>query len=334
MDKFRKYLDKFNDGELNPAEYFGDYDTFFSMLKSRNLLDELDPIKGNDNENWQNEFLLFLLQEEEYKRFNYWITKILNDVEFDESGQAYLVRENRGDLADLFCSDRRNDLDKETIRRILEGDDVYEPYWETTDDVYRDVIEELNKENLEKLKVYIVKTLKGDQLSPETEEMELIAAEQGHNDYWEISEDNVSRILDDKESMESLMKDELSDMKSELYSIHSGSYNSAYEEEVYEKIWDELNEYFTGHGTFTTKKHPWKKDAQIEVFKVPISDIHGVLEDVLLDSRGWGSATLEYWGSFLGAVGEYKECLSTYAPDYPNYSKVDKNINLYFSDYF
>lgn len=334
MDKFRKYLDRFNDGELNPAEYFGDYDTFFSMLKSRNLLDELDPIKGNYSEDWQDDFLLFLLEENDYEKFNYWITKILNDVEFDESGQAYLVRESRGDLADLFCSDRRNDLDRETIRRILQGDDVYEPYWETTDDVYRDVIEELNKENLEKLKSYIVKTLKGDRLSPETEEMELIASEQGHNDYWEISEDNVSRILDDKESMESLMMDELSDMKSELYSIHNNSYNSAYEEEVYGKIWNELNEYFTGFGTFTTKKHPWKKDTQIEVFKVPISDIHGVLKDVLIEGKDYGRATLEYWGSFLGAVGEYKECLSTFAPDYPNYSKVDKNINSYFSDYF
>ena len=334
MDKFRKYLDKFNDGELNPVEYFGDYDAFFSMLISRNLLDELDPIKGNKNEEWQNEFLLFLLQEKEYERFNHWIVKILNDVEFDENGQAYLVRENRGDLADLFCSDRRNDLDRETVRKILGGDDVYEPYWETTDDVYRDVIEELNKENLEKLKRYIVETLKGQQLSPETEEMELISAEQGHDDYWEITEDNVSRILDNSESMESLMDDELSDMKSELYSIHNNSYNNAYEEEVYEKIWKELSEYFSGSGNFTTKQHPWKKDTQIEVFKVPISDIHGDLEDVLLDSRGYGSATLEYWGSFLGAIGEYKGCLSVYPPEYPDPSKVDKNINLYFSDYF
>lgn len=334
MDKFRKYLDKFNDGELNPVEYFGDYDAFFSMLISRNLLDELDPIKGNKNEEWQNEFLLFLLQEKEYERFNHWIVKILNDVEFDENGQAYLVRENRADLADLFCSDRRNDLDRETVRKILGGDDVYEPYWETTDDVYRDVIEELNKENLEKLKRYIVETLKGQQLSPETEEMELISAEQGHDDYWEITEDNVSRILDNSESMESLMDDELSDMKSELYSIHNNSYNNAYEEEVYEKIWKELSEYFSGSGNFTTKQHPWKKDTQIEVFKVPISDIHGDLEDVLLDSRGYGSATLEYWGSFLGAIGEYKGCLSVYPPEYPDPSKVDKNINLYFSDYF
>lgn len=334
MDKFRKYLDKFNDGELNPVEYFGDYDAFFSMLISRNLLDELDPIKGNKNEEWQNEFLLFLLQEKEYERFNHWIVKILNDVEFDENGQAYLVRENRADLADLFCSDRRNDLDRETVRKILGGDDVYEPYWETTDDVYRDVIEELNKENLEKLKRYIVETLKGQQLSPETEEMELISAEQGHDDYWEITEDNVSRILDNSESMESLMDDELSDMKSELYSIHNNSYNIAYEEEVYEKIWKELSEYFSGSGNFTTKQHPWKKDTQIEVFKVPISDIHGDLEDVLLDSRGYGSATLEYWGSFLGAIGEYKGCLSVYPPEYPDPSKVDKNINLYFSDYF
>ena len=327
-------MDKFNDGELNPVEYFGDYDAFFSMLISRNLLDELDPIKGNKNEEWQNEFLLFLLQEKEYEKFNYWIVKILNDVEFDENGQAYLVRENRADLADLFCSDRRNDLDRETVRKILGGDDVYEPYWETTDDVYRDVIEELNKENLEKLKRYIVETLKGQQLSPETEEMELISAEQGHDDYWEITEDNVSRILDNSESMESLMDDELSDMKSELYSIHNNSYNIAYEEEVYEKIWKELSEYFSGSGNFTTKQHPWKKDTQIEVFKVPISDIHGDLEDVLLDSRGYVSATLEYWGSFLGAIGEYKGCLSVYPPEYPDPSKVDKNINLYFSDYF
>lgn len=331
MDKFRKYLEAFNNGELD-VELFGDYDTWFNILKSRGLIGQVD-MEMDGHENWQNQLLLWLYSDGQKEKFNYWMDKFLDDVEFD-NGVPYLVVGSRGDLATLFCNNSSYDISRNTIETLLVGEDVFEPYWDTTDNVYRDVIEELNEKNISRLKEYILKELKGQQLSPETEEMELIAAEQGHNDFWEINEESVSRILDDEESMNSLLGDELSDLKSELYSIHSSAYNSAYESDVWKDVFNELGEYFEGYGEFIMRPHPYKKDTKQEYFKIPISDFYGVITDFLSDNKNFGSrGLLEYEGSFINIVSNNRDCLSVRIPDYPDSREVDKNINSYFSDY-
>jgi hypothetical protein len=49
-------------------------------------------------------------------------------------------------------------------------------------------------------------------------------------------------------------------------------------------------------------------------------------------NRGrWG--TLDYHGSYLDTLKDETECLSVYPSDYPDSRLIDKNINLYFSDY-
>jgi methionine salvage enolase-phosphatase E1 len=76
-------------------------------------------------------------------------------------GIPYLVLDS---LAELFC-DNRNDISRNTIEELLNGE--YENYgwssYDLTDNIYRDVIEELTKENLRNLKEYIVKGLERDQ---------------------------------------------------------------------------------------------------------------------------------------------------------------------------
>lgn len=329
MESLQKFIDQFNNNELDVELYFGDYETWFDVLKSRGLLHEIDP--QNSAESWQNDFLLWLYNSD---RENYykWVEKFLSDVVV-ENGNAFWIGDRR-DLADLFCDNRRNDISQETIRNILEGEDVFEPYHDTTDDVYRDVIEELSKENLELLKSRIIKELSNQELSPETEEMELIAKEQRLNDRWTINSENVSRILDDKESMESLLDGELTDLRADLYSIHSSAYNSAYESDVWEEIMGELDAYFeTKKGEWIYQPHPYKKDTKIEKYKIPISDLSGLINDFLFANKGFNTGTIEYWGSLLGILGEDKECLSVRIPDYPDFRKVDKNINDFFPDY-
>lgn len=329
----RDFLDLFNDGELDVQKYFNDYDTWFNVLKKRGLLDEIDPHNASDHEVWQNEYLLWLYDNNKEKYYE-WIDKFLDDVDIDfENKKVYWVGD-REDLASLFCDGYRGDVSQDTIASILGDGDAFEPYWDTTDNVYRDVIEELDEKNISYLKDIIVKELHGQKLSPETEEMELIAAEQGHNDFWEITPDNVVRIIDDEESMNSLLDDELPDLKSNLYSVHSNAYNSAYESTVYDEIFGELNDYFEGQGEWFTKPHPYKKDTTMYLFKIPINDLEGLVNDYLYNHKGYGNqGTLEYHGSFLGIIKEDKDCLNVRMPDYPDFRTIDKNINSYFQDY-
>ena len=296
-------------------------------------MDEVDPMNSVDSTEWQNEYILWLYNNDKEKYYQ-WVNKFLDDV-IIEDGKPYLEIADRGDLANLFCDGHRYDLSRHTIEQILSGDgDAFEAYYDTTDNVYRDVIEELTPENDKKLAEYIVDMLKGQQIPAETDELELIASEQGHPEYVEVNMENVKRIIDDESTMKELLDDQLSELKSELYGIHSNAYNSAYEESVWAEIWSELGTFFEGDGEWVSKPHPYKKNTQIQYFKIPIRNFESDVNDYLFNNRNFGNqGTLEYHGSFIGIMKEERDCLSAQAPDYPDYRKVDKNINMYFQEY-
>jgi hypothetical protein len=217
-------LEDFNNGEFDKwLQIFGSYDVWFRLLKKRGLLDEIDPHNTSDHEVWQNEYLLWLYESDKESYYK-WVVRFLEDVIF-ENGKPYLEISERGDLSKLFCDGNRYDFSRDTIESILTGDgDVFERYWDTTDNVYRDVIEELTPENNKTLSEHIVTELKGKKIFPETTELELIASEQGHPEYFEINSENVMRIIKDEDSMKELLGDQLSELRGTLYSIHSSAY--------------------------------------------------------------------------------------------------------------
>ena len=325
-------IEKFNNNDLNVEKYFNDYETFFNMLKKRGRMGDIDPNNADNGGYWQNDYLLWLYEND---RENYykWIQTLLNDVVI-ENGNAYLELSDRGDLARLFCKNNRNGLSRDSVESILNGDSDWEPYYNTTDDVYSDVIEELTPENDKRLQEYIVNILEGQEVTGLSDELQLIASEQGHPDYVEVNMENVKRIVDDKESMNELLNGPLDELKSELYSIHSSSYNSAYEDDIYRSIWYELQDYVIGPGEWLSKPHPYKKNTEIQYNKLPLTNFETDINDYLQSNKGYGnSGTLEYHGSFISIMAEDRDCLSVNAPDYPDSRKVDKNINMYFKDY-
>jgi hypothetical protein len=327
-------LEDFNNGEFDKwLQVFGSYDIWFRLLKKRGLLDEIDPHNTSDHEVWQNEYLLWLYESDKESYYK-WVVRFLEDVIF-ENGKPYLEISERGDLSKLFCDGHRYDFSRDTIESILTGDgDVFERYWDTTDNVYRDVIEELTPENNKTLSEHIVTELKGKKIFPETTELELIASEQGHPEYFEINSENVMRIIKDEDSMKELLGDQLSELRGTLYSIHSSAYNSAYEEEVYNDVWDELSNYFEGTGEWVSQPHPYKKNTEIQYFRVPIRNFESDVNNYLYNNKGYGnSGTLEYHGSYIGIMSEDRDCLSLRVSDYPDSRKVDKYINEFFKDY-
>jgi hypothetical protein len=329
---YNDLVEKFNNGDLDVVRYFNDYDTFFKILKKRGLMGEIDPKNATDGEQWQNEYLIWL-SENDKESFYKWIPMLLNDV-IIKDGVAYLDTNDRGDLAKLFCNNR-NDISADTIETILSGDgDAWDPFWDTTDDVYRDVIEELDDDNLKHLGEYIVDSLKDVGIEPETDILYEIAEEQGNPEEVRITYDNVGKVIGSEETMKFLFNNGLEDLKSELYSLHSNAYNGAYESEIYERIWNELSTYFVGHGEFVMRPHRYKKDTQVQNFIIPIANFESNIVGFLQDNKGYGnSGTLEYWGSYLGMMGDWSDCLSFHSPDYADWSEVVKSINEIFSDY-
>ena len=326
-------IEMFNEGDTDFIKYINDIDTFLKIVNKRGLLDKLDP-EGKFADEYQNELLLFYFENDKEKFWEY-VLKYLGDVEL-VNGEAYLVVDTQADLAELFCDGNRDDLSKDTIEELLNGEyDSFSygwNYYELTDNVYRDVIEELTKENLLYLKEYIIKSLEGKQITPYTELLEDYAQQQGHPEYVIIDQSNIDQVVDNSETMNELLDNELSDLKGELYSIYGSAYNNAYEEELYEDVWSKLLTYF-GKGEWVTRPHIYKKDTEVQKFRTPIHNFESYIFDYLKENKGYTYGTLEYWGSYLGILKDGSDCLSVYPPDYPDSRKVDKNINLYFSDY-
>ena len=325
-------IEMFNEGDTDFIKYVNDIETFFKIVDKRGLMDELDP-EGRLMEDYQNELLLHLYESNKEKFWEY-VLKFLGDVEMID-GKPYIVVDTMGEFSQVFCDGRRNDLSHDTIESLLDGEyDSFQYGWDShdlTDDIYRDVIEELTKENLLYLKEYIIKTLEGQQVEVRSELLNSIAKEQGE-EYVIVDQSNIDQIVDDKETMTELLDNELSELSNELYSIYGSAYNNAYEEELYEDVWNELSTYF-GKGEWISRPHTYKKDTSVEKYKAPIHNFESNVLDFLKNGAGYSQSTLEYWGSYLSILKDDFECLSVYPSDYPDSRKVDKNINMYFSDY-
>ena len=322
-------IESFNEGDTSFLTYFGnDVTKFFKLVNNRGLFDELDMRLLDDD--YRNELLLYYRDTNEVK---FWeeVLSELSDVEMID-GQPYFVGD-REDLSMLFCDHSRNGLSRDTVSSILSGEhDSYWDSWDLTDNIYRDVVEELTKENLLRLKEYIIETLQGIEVGTHSELLESIAQNQGHPEYVTVDQSNIDQIVDDEETMIELLSNELTDLRGELYSVYGNSYQSAYEDELYTDVMNELETYF-GKGEWISKPHTYKKDTTVEKYKAPIHNFEQNIVDYLEAGAGYGYGTLSYQGNYIGVLRENDECLSVYPPDYPDSRLVDKNINMYFNDY-
>ena len=328
---FQKIINDFNDGEFDAELFFGDWNTFFTVLDKRGLISQIDI----ENTEVQNSLLIWLYGRDR-KRFHEFVVDKLSDVDIDENGVIYLDLDDRSELSNFFCESSRNGLSKGYVEDILSGENDLYLYDDTTDSVYRDVIEVLNSKNMKHLREYIVENLKGQKIETGTIELEDIAREQGHPEYVTINDSITAQtIIDDKESMNHLLDTYLEDLKSELESIYRNSYNQAYESETYENIFSELQEYINGNGEYYSQPHRFKKDTMTQRFRVPVaSNFDEIILDYLISNKNRGSrGLLEYWGDYIPIVQDEQDCLTVHPPGYADNRQVEDNINEIFTDY-
>lgn len=330
-----RLVNDFNDGDHDfILDNFGNIESFFELLINKDLFHLIDP-EANGSEDWVNKYLLYLHSSGRKEMFYNYVVSYLDDVEIKD-GKFYYVNRNREEIAYVFCDNSRHSSSRDIAERILDTDaDYYEPFDDTTNDIYNDVIDELNPKNLQSLKELIVFKLKDENIETETELLENIAQEQNHPDYVVIDQSNVESIVDDEETMNFLLRNHLDELRSTLYSVHSNAYNTAYNDELWEEVWSELQTYFVGQGSFVQKPISIKSpEKTAEHFEIEIREFESNILEYLENNKGYGnSGTLYYQGSYVNVLKEDFECLSLRYPDYPDYRKVDKYINELFNDY-
>lgn len=332
-----KLLDNFDlDGWESIQPFFNTFDNFYKYLKKNGVDSELT-LKDIPDELF-NYYAFLLLQDNPEKVIDYIVDNTLTDIHKKSDGY-YLRLRDREEISEFF-KETRYENTRDLVKSIM-GEDWWEPYYYTTDNVYRDVIEELNSENLKYLKEKILSELKDTQIEINgraSEEMELIASEQGHDDHFFVTSENIDRVVDDEETMEYLLKYELDTINSELYGLHGNAYNTAYTDKVWKDVMDEISTYF--EPKFHTETVKVGEKTRYDEY-IKIKDLHQIIYDYLDNYKNshWNDDLMEYHGSFTGILTKMMDEMSGYdfldirIPDYPDSRLVDRYINEMFRDY-
>lgn len=350
----------FNDGDWDDisSQFNGKITAFLKYAKLRNALDEVDLTQIPQDEfpnpeflfslgvkltyedvpdSQQDKVLLFLLEKDPQKTLKYICDYILDDVEIRGS-DYYLRLGDREDLSVLYC-DYRDTSPKDIANSILSEDgEMWDPFWDTTDDVYRDVIEVLDKENLDYLCKYLVKNFGNQPFYLESyKDSEFLSSIANEEGIFYITTENVHQLVRDEEIMNVLLKNEFSDLKSELYSVHNNAYNGAYSDDIYSKVMGELD------GLFDGKFLDEERTRNEKTYYIPFIKIKDFYSDVHLfltknSNVYYNDSRLYYHGSYLNMISNLMEngdmeCLDFRIPDYPDSDKVDEYINEHLGDY-
>jgi len=129
----RELLDEFNDGNWDEiGAYFNeDFALFMDYLGKYGLDVEID--FNNIDDEFKNKLLLIKLEKHPQETLNFICDNLITDVYPMKDGY-YLYLNDRTELADLFKTYSRDTSPYDVAKMVL-GEDSWEPYWDTTNDV-------------------------------------------------------------------------------------------------------------------------------------------------------------------------------------------------------
>ncbi len=321
--------------DLNQIPY-SDFKGCLEFLEQIDLVGNLD--YEDVEEDFKNTILLYQLEKDTEKTLKYICDNLISDVYFI-NGEYSLLLKYREELADLFEDGGRNTTSRDAAKAVL-SEDMWDPFWDTTDDVYRDVIEDLDEANINNLAHYIVKNIGGQEFSLDNYDNELFhefSEEQGTEGFFQITSENVMELIKSEGAMKEILRQDLQDLRGELYNIHNNAYNSSYESEIYNDVWSELERYFHKEFVYETELIHGKKKT-FEYLK--IKNFYQVIYDFLSNNEGatYNESFLDYWSGYVGVLrslmddGAY-DYLSFRIPDYADWDLTKKYINEMFPDY-
>lgn len=333
MDKVDKIVADYNQGQLDSViegVFNNDVNLFYQYIDKKGRFDDLN-YDTVDTEDYYNYYLYFLANKNPEKFLDI-ATDSFGDIFKTEDGEYYIGTSDYSDIAKLFC-EYRYSLSPKSVETILDGEDHVQWLDYTTDDLYRDVIEDLTPDNLKLLFQAIINERM--QIIPNTELLEEIAEEQDNTQNLELNLENLSQIFKDEESAKSVLdqlEEQGSEIKSNLYFLHESSYNDAYHSEVYENVMSALETYFGNKPEYVYPTENQKKG--YVKLKLDKSNFLNYLKDFIFDNRKYPQTNFDYYGYYLYLISQEDECLKAFAPDYADWSKTKENINSFFPDYF
>jgi hypothetical protein len=366
-------IEEFNDGNWDKISsiFNGKILTFFRFIKGKNLLNKIDinniPSDDFSNEvfdylvesdiisnleydsvpeSFINNYLLHGLEHNYDNTIKYITSNLLTDVEIRPDGFYLYLGKDRDELASFFCGSSRRDISPEDVaKQIFDGDGLSDDWYFDVDTKPSEVIDDLDEKNTAHLKDVIFKEIGNVELSLEdydSDFFEILSEDQGTEGYFKIGPEDLNELIKDSEAINELCKNDLSELGQELQSVYWNAYNSAYQNEIYELVYNGLDEYFEGKVDEFPKEHTMSdgKKHSIYVNYIKIRNFVGDITLFLENNRGqsYSDSYLDYFGSYTTLMkqliydGDF-ECIDFRIPDYPDWSDIQKEINENFGHY-
>ena len=373
LDRVKNLIESFNDGEYEDEikPYFNTLINFFKFIKKYNLLEELDlgeiPTDDFSNEvfdyledngilsnfdydsipeEFKNNYLIHGLEHNYEDTIKYITSELLTDVQIRPDGFYLYLGNDRDELASFFCGSSRRDVSPEDVAKQVFSEDGLGDNWHfDVDTKPSDVIDDLDEKNTIHLKDVIFKEIGNVELSLEdydSDFFESLSEEQGTEGYFKIGPEDLNELIKDSDAINELCKKDLSDLGQELQSVYWNSYNSAYEDEIYELVYDGLDEYFEGKIDEVPKEITKSDGKKVTKYinYIKIRDFVGNITLFLNLHKGqtYSDSYLEYFGSYTTLMKQLIydqdfECIDFRTPDYPDWSTIQKYINEMFDEY-
>jgi hypothetical protein len=370
--KASEILNRFNEGEWDELQpYFNNIITFFKFVKKYGLLEEIDlgeipsgyfsnevfdylvenGIMSNLDydsvpEEFKNNYLIHGLEHNYEDTIKYITSDLLTDVQIRPDGFYLYLGNDRDDLASFFCGSYRRDVSAEDVAKQVFSEDGLGNDWHfDVNTKPSDVIDDLDEKNTTHLKDVIFKEIGDKELSLEdydSDFFESLSEEQGTEGYFRIRAEDLNELIKDSEAIDELCKKDLSELGQELKSVYWNAYNSAYENEVYELVYDGLDEYFEGKIDEVPKEITKSDGKKVTKYLnyIKIRDFVGNISLFLDNNSGqsYSDSYLEYFGSYTTLMkqliydGDF-ECIDFRTPDYPDWGIIRKEINEMFNEY-
>ena len=370
--KASEILNRFNEGEWDELQpYFNNIITFFKFVKKYGLLEEIDlgeipsgyfsnevfdylvenGIMSNLDydsvpEEFKNNYLIHGLEHNYEDTIKYITSDLLTDVQIRPDGFYLYLGNDRDDLASFFCGSYRRDVSPEDVAKQVFSEDGLGNDWHfDVGTKPSDVIDDLNEQNTIHLNDVIFKEIGNVELSLEDYDSDFFSSlseEQGTEGYFKIGPEDLNELIKDSDAINELCKKDLSELGQELQSVYWNAYNSAYENEVYELVYDGLDEYFEGK-IDEVPKEITKSDGKKVTKYLNYIKIRNFVGDITLflennKGQSYSDSYLDYFGSYTTLMkqliydGDF-ECIDFRTPDYPDWGIIRKEINEMFNEY-
>lgn len=334
-EKALKILKLLQDDPEKIERMVGSLNSVLDYLTKHGVIDQIDSTDEFWFDNELQDELIYkqLINSEDKLQYikDFIIRHTFNDLKIE--GDKIIWDINPDDLVKFFNDSGRNGTPADIAEKVFEDD-----YFEWFDSDYYEIdslVSELDKLNRKLLGEKIIDELDGKVSKEEIENRNIDLLQelleiQGSPDFLTIDTDNINEILEDKESLNYINK--ISDILLNLSNAWNDAYNSAFEHEVSNEVWNGIEKMF-GQGkvydyTITQKdgNKLYRKGVQIDVTPNIVN----------LFMNYFGNQThyhqIDYFGSFENMIQEYFEDepkIDFRIPDYPDHSEVVKLYNEY-----